>query len=111
MPMLVKTQRPDWRLTRIGLVPQQQCKFWMSNLHLQQVDWFPMRGDYIFWNGYRNIIVNVILEPETFWQQTNVWLGLVCETVIPAEGDARPITNPATAVPRERIQTRPAPEV
>lgn len=111
MPMLIKAQRPDWRLTRIGLVPQQQCKFWMANLHLQQADWFPMRGDYIFWNGYRNIIVNVVLEPETFWQQTNVWLGLVCETVIPAEGDARPVINPAHAVPRERIQTRPAPEL
>lgn len=111
LPVIVKAQRPDWRQTRIGIVPQQQCKFWMSNLHLLEQDWFPMRGDLVFWNGYRNMIVNVVLEPESFWQQTNVWLGLVCETIIPAEGDARPLINQGVAVPRESVQTRRVPEV
>lgn len=111
MPTLVKTKRPDWRLTKVGLVPQQHCEFWMANLHLQEKDWFPMRGDLIYWNGYRNMIVNVVLDPTSFWQQTNVWLGIMCETVIPADGDARPVTDAGVAAPREIRQTRPVPEV
>lgn len=111
MPVMIKTERPDWRLTKVGLVPQQRCQFWMANLHLQAADWFPMRGDLIYWNGYRNMIVDVVLDPTTFWQQTNMWLGLVCQTVIPADGDARPVTNQGEAVPRERLSTRPVPEV
>ena len=110
MPMIVTTERPSWRLTRVGMVPQQRCKFWMANLHLVEKDWFPMRGDFIYWNGYRNMIINVVFEPNAFWGQTNVWTGLVCETIIPAEGDARPVLDPAHAVPRELIQTRPVPE-
>lgn len=111
LPMLVKAEKLDMRYTRVGIVPQQRCKFWMANLHLEEADWFPMRGDYIFWNGYRNMIINVNLEPTSFWNQTNVWLGLSCDTIIPAEGDARPLTNMAEAVPRELRQTRPVPEV
>lgn len=111
VPMTVKVERPSYRMTRIGVVPQQRCRFEMANLHLQQADWFPMRGDYIFWNGYRNLILNVVFEPNAFWGQTNVWTGLVCETVIPAEGDARPVLDPGHPVPRELIQTRLAPEV
>lgn len=107
MPVIIKSVRPDWRLTKIGLVPQQQHKVWMANLILEEVDWWPERGDMMFYNGYRHMIINVVLEPEAFWQQTNVWLGLSCETIIPATGDARPIVNPAEAVPRELYQTRP----
>lgn len=111
MPVIIQFERPDWRLTRVGLVPQQKCKVWMGNLLLQEADWFPMRGDMVYWNGYRHMIINVVLDPSAFWQQTNVWLGLVCETIIPAEGDARPVTDQGVAVPREIIQTRPMPEV
>lgn len=111
MPMIIKTTKPDWRLTKVGIVPQQRSEMWFSNLHLAEVDWWPMRGDFVYWNGYRNMIVDVELRPENFWQQTNVWLCVVCRTIIPAEGDARPVTNPAVLVPREIIQTRPAPEV
>jgi len=111
IPAIVKTTKPDWRLTKVGIVPQQRCEVWFSNLHLAEVDWFPMRGDIVYWNGYRNMIVDVELRPENFWQQTNVWLCLVCKTVIPADGDARPVANPGELVPREIVQTRPAPEV
>lgn len=111
MPVIVTAERPDWRLTKIGLVPQQKLKVWMANLLLQEADWWPERGDFMFFNGYRHMIVNVVLEPSAFWQQTNVWLGLQCETVIPADGDARPVTNPAVPVPRELAQTRPYPTV
>lgn len=110
MPMIIKTTKPDWRLTKVGLTPQQRCEMWFSNLHLAEVDWFPMRGDFVYWNGYRNMIVEVELRPENFWQQTNVWLCLVCKTIIPAEGDARPVVNPGVPVPREIMQTRPVPE-
>lgn len=110
MAALIKSERPDWRLTRAGLVPQQRHKVWMANSLLQEADWFPMRGDLMFFNGYRNMIINVVMEPTSYWGQTNVWLGLVCETIIPADGDARPLVNPANAAPRELVQTRPVPE-
>ena len=111
MPVILQKERPDWRLTRIGLTPQQKHKVWMANLLLQKADWFPNRGDLMFFDGYRHMIVNVVLEPNAYWQQTNVWLGLVCETIIPADGDARPLIDQSVAVPRELIQSRPLPEI
>lgn len=110
MPVIIKAERPDWRLTRIGLAPQQKYSVWMSNLLLKEADWFPARGDLMYFNGYRNMIINVVLDPNSYWQQTNVWLNLVCETYIPADGDARPLINPGAPPPSERIQTRPLPE-
>lgn len=110
MPVLIQSERPDWRLTRVGIVPQQKHKVWMGNLLLQEADWFPMRGDTVYFNGYRNMIINVFLDPTSYWQQTNVWLGLVCETIIPADGDARPLPDPGNPPPSGRLQTRPLPE-
>ena len=110
VPAIVTKERPDWRLTRVGIVPQQKHKFWLANLILEQIDYFPVRGDMVYYDGYRHIIINTVLEPNAFWQQTNVWLGMVCETVIPAEGDARPLVNLGVAAPAESIQTRPLPE-
>jgi hypothetical protein len=57
---------------------------WLGNFILQEFDYFPTRGDMIYYNGYRQMIVNVVLKPEAFWQQTNVWLGMVVEAIIPA---------------------------
>ena len=111
MPVIIQSEKPDWRLTRVGIVPQQRYKVWMGNLLLEKAEWFPMRGDIMYYNGYRNMIINVILEPTSYWQQTNVWLGLVCETCIAADGDARPLIDPGNPPPAERIQTRPLPEV
>ena len=110
VPAIVTKERPDWRLTRVGIVPQQKHKFWLANLILEQIDYFPVRGDMVYYDGYRHIIINTVLEPNAFWQQTNVWLGMVCETVIPAEGDARPLVNLGVAAPAEITQTRPLPE-
>lgn len=110
MPVIVQAERPDWRLTRVGIAPMQKYKVWMANNLLREADWFPSRGDIMYYNGYRNMIVNVVLEPNAFWGQTNVWLGLICETCIPADGDARPVVNPGVLAPREIIQTRPIPE-
>jgi len=111
MPALVQKERPDWRMTRVGLVPQQKNKFWVGNLLLQEFDYFPQRGDNLYHDGYRHMIVNVVLEPQGYWQQTNVWLGLICETIIPADGDARPVINPGNAVTSERLQVMPEPEI
>lgn len=101
IPSLVVAEKPDWRLTRIGLVPQQRSKFVLSNLLLQEANYFPNRGDLVVYNGYRYMIVNVALEPNGFWAQTNVWLGLVVETRIPPEGDAKPVVNPGVLAPAE----------
>jgi len=103
IPVIVQSERPDWRLTRVGITPQQKHKVWMANLLLQEADYFPARGDVMYYNGYRNMIVNVVLEPNGYWQQTNVWLGLICDTIIPADGDARPLINPGVPPPSERI--------
>lgn len=110
IPAIVNRERPDWRLTRVGIVPQQKHKFWIANLLIKQIDYFPLRGDMIYYDGYRHMIINTVLEPSAFWQQTNVWLGMTCETVIPADGDARPVVNMGQAAPGEIMQTRPLPE-
>ena len=66
----------------------------------------------LYFNGYRHMIINVIIDPQAMWQMTNVWLALLCETTIPAEGDARPVLDPGNAVPRELTpQTRTEPYV
>lgn len=111
IPCINTFNRPDWRLTKLGLRPQRQDKFTMSNLLLQAADYFPTRGDFVYFNGFRYEIINVVLEPNGYWQQTGVWLGLVVECFIPAEGDARPAPNLGTPTPAEISQTRPLPEV
>jgi hypothetical protein len=112
MPILLLKERPDWRLTKVGLTPQQKFKVWLANLHLQKNDWFPARGDMLVYEGYRHMIINVVLEPNSYWQQTNVWLGLICETVIPADGDAKPLVNPeAIALSEHTHPAFPLPEI
>lgn len=101
MPVILQPQKPDWRLTRVGVVPMQKVKVWMGHLLLQKADWWPLRGDMMVFNGYRHMLVTIEVSPESFWQQTNVWLGLVCTAVIPPEGDARPLLNINDAVPGE----------
>lgn len=102
MPAINSFMRPDWRLTKVGIVPQRQDKFTLSNLVMQELDYFPLRGDMVHWNGYRYMIINVVLEPNAYWHQTNVWTGLVCECIIPPDGDARPLLNTGILVPSER---------
>lgn len=107
MPAIVQFEKPDWRLTKVGLVPQQKYIYWLGNLILQEFDYFPTRGDFVYYNGYRQQIVNVVLKPEAYWQQTNVWLGMVVEAIIPAQGDARPVLNPGVAAPAEKTPAIP----
>jgi hypothetical protein len=118
MPCLNVFEKPDWRLTKAGIVPQRRDKFLCSNLILQQYDYFPERGDMVFWNGYRYMINNVVLPPEAYWHQTNVWLGLYCECVVVPDGDVRPLPNMGEVAPAEQASLftkvpykRPLPEV
>jgi len=110
IPCLNSHERPRWSQTKVGLYAQRNDRFTLSNLILQELDYFPERGDQVYYNGYRYMIVDVVLEPQGYWQQTNVWLGLAVVCIIPPDGDARPVTNPGEAVPSELYQTRPLPE-
>lgn len=119
IPAIVKFEKPDWRLTKLGIKPIQRFSFWLANLHLHpkdefsakeeaitgkkpiRLDYFPLRGDMIYYIGYRLMIINVVLDPKAFWQQTNVWLGLVCEATIVPDGDAKPVPNLSLPVPSE----------
>ena len=104
IPAINQFEKPNWALTALGIRPQRRDKFWLANLHLQQFDYFPLRGDTVHWNGYRYMILNVVIPPETYWQQTGVWLGLVCECIIPSDGDAMPVTNPGVLIPAETVK-------
>jgi hypothetical protein len=128
LPVLVKFERPDWRLTRLGITPLQKFKFILANLHLHPVDqgakdeqlatgqpairldYFPQRGDQIFYIGYRLMITKVVPEPESYWGQTNVWLGLIVEASIAPEGDAPPLADLSKAVPAELPGAQPRPD-
>lgn len=111
IPAINMFERPDWRLTKVGITPLRKDKFWLSNLALQEFDYFPERGDQVFWNGYRYTIRDVVLDPSAYWHQTGVWLGLVCECIIAPQGDARPVLDVNNPVPREIGETREKPEV
>jgi hypothetical protein len=105
IPSINTFQKPDWRITKLGLVPQRRDNFWLANLLLQEYDYFPNRGDLVYWNGYRYIIINASIDPSAYWHQTNVWLGMIVECVVAIEGDARPVLNPGAAVPAELMDT------
>lgn len=107
--IVLREGNPNWKQTRIGMVPTQRMKFWYSQKGLEKANWFPLRGDYIYYDGYRNLITKVVIDGKLYWQQTNVWMGLVCETVIPPEGDARPAVNIGQTVPSEVSPSLPPP--
>jgi len=110
MPAIIQFEKPDWRLTKVGIVPQKKLVAWMANTLMAEADYFPVRGDMLVYEGYRYIILNVVLRPESYWQQTNVWLGMVCECSLPPDGDARPVLDNQNTVPAEMANTRPLPE-
>jgi len=105
VPAIVTFTKPVWRPTPVGSMPYRRDQFWLANLDLQEKDWFPIRGDYVYWNGYRYFIYEVIIPPEAYWHQTNVWMGLQLDCIIPPEGDAKPLVNPGEAAPAETTQT------
>ena len=107
IPAINYFEKPQWTLTAQGLVPKRTDKFWMANSILadESIDYFPERGDMVFWNGYRYAIINVVLPPDAYWQQTNVWLGLYVECAIVPEGDAKPLVDISRVHPVEMSPT------
>lgn len=91
IPCLNVFQKPDWRLTRIGIVANRQDTFIIAYNTLKELDYFPERGDRVAWNGYNYMILKVVLDPSAYWQQTNQWMGLNVECVVPPDGDSRPV--------------------
>jgi hypothetical protein len=105
MPCLFYQDKPLWVPGKNGYIRvAQPSKFWCANLILQGHDYFPMRGDIVYHAGSRWFIEKVEIDPSAIWQQTNVWLGLVCYANILIEGDARP-TDPANVHHLERSPT------
>lgn len=101
MPCINKHEKPDWRMTKLGIQPLRQDDFWLSNLILKELDYFPNRGDIVYFNGYRYMINLVVIDPTAMWQQTNIWLGIVCKCVVPPDGDAKPLLDVSTRAPSE----------
>jgi hypothetical protein len=108
LPAINQFQKPDWRLTKLGIVHQRRDTFWVSNLALQRLDYFPLRGDMVHWSGYTYVVLNVVVPPEAYWGQTGVWTGLTLECVVPADGDAVQGYPQATMVPAQRSSLVPS---
>jgi len=93
VPTIVKPEKFDFTLTQQGLQPKQKARFWTSNLALQLLDYFPLPGDLIYWNGYRFELIHIDFDQNSYWQQTNVWLGIVYLAEVVPTGDVRPLVN------------------
>jgi hypothetical protein len=100
---IVQFEKLNWTLVRLGRVPQQKVKYWISNLSMQRANYFPLQGDLIYWNGYRTEITTIEFEPNSFWQQTNVWLGLIAVAELVPEGDSKQLADPGAIAPAEQI--------
>lgn len=120
LPAIAQFDKPSWKMKKLGLIPQQQFRFITANLHLHplddvtrhdpngiHVDYFPTRGDMVFYNGYRLMITSAIPDPSAYWGQTNVWMGLLIEASIAPEGDAKPIPDLSKQAPAEEPTAAP----
>lgn len=111
IPCINVFEKPDWRLTVLGIAPQRRDTFWISNVSLRiDFNYFPCRGDMVYWNGYRYMIMDATVDPSAYWQQTNVWLGMVVHCQIVPEGDARPLADLSKTAPAERSGVVKRPE-
>lgn len=101
VPSIVTFDKLNWSLRRQGRYAEQKIRFWVGNLTLQELDYFPIPGDLVYWNGYRTEIVTPEFEPQCYWGQTNVWLGVIYSAVITPEGDAKPVPDISKPMPVE----------
>lgn len=69
VPAINQFVKPDWKITRLGVTPGRRDNFFLSMLDLRELDYFPVRGDAVFWRGYRYEIMNAVVPPEAYWQQ------------------------------------------
>lgn len=101
----------EWTMKAYGMVPQRRDDFILSHLSLIKFDYFPVRGDYVIWNGYQYMITFVEIPGEAYWGQTNVWLGLKVKCMIPAGGDGKPTSFPLGMVPQTNVPSASFTEV
>src|SRR6185369_14350142 len=80
----------EWTMTKYGMVPQRRDDFIIAHRTLIEYDYFPVRGDYLLWNGYTYMVTFVEIPGDAYWHQTNIWLGLKVKCMIPASGDGMP---------------------
>jgi hypothetical protein len=109
IPAIIKFQKPDWRLNRNVVQPRRPTELWLSHLSLKQLDYFPRLGDLVSWSGYRWEVVSAFPPPESYWQQTNVWMGLLVEVSLAIDGDARPVQDYTEPAPSEIRQAAAEP--
>lgn len=102
IPAINLFEKPKFRRLKHGSEYSRYDKFLLAHNILKELDYFPIRGDQVYWNGYRYDITEVVLEPDSYWQQTNVFMGIYVEAVASPTGDARPPENPATRLPAEK---------
>ena len=103
LPAINRFIRNEWMMTKFGIVPQRHDDFTISHLSLIRLDYFPNRGDYLLWNGYRYMVIHVEIPGEAYWQQTNVWLGLLLKCMVPPDGDGRPSAPTADELRQARL--------
>lgn len=104
IPVINTFEKPKFKRMNFGIQPKKVDYFLLAHNILQRADWFPLNGDMVQWNGYRYAIVDVVLDPSGFWQQTNVWMGLYVTAIIPPDGDARPGLS-SSRLPSEAMPT------
>lgn len=102
IPILNMFEKPKYRRSKSGTQYSRYDKFILAHNILEEFDYFPIQGDSIYWNGYIYEVTLVSLEPSCYWQQTNVWMGLVVEAVTAPLGDASPAANPAVLMPAQK---------
>lgn len=111
LPCINSFQKNEWTLTKLGIVPQRRDEFTLSHLSLIKIDYFPNRGDYVLYNGYRYQIIHVEIPGGAYWHQTNVWLGIQIRCIIPPDGDGKPIMPSADELRQLRLPSLNTTEV
>ena len=104
IPAINMFEKPNWRMTALGIVPERRDKFILSHLALKRFDYFPIRGDEVYWIGYRYLILEIVLPPEAYWHQTGVWMGVYLECVVAPQGDAKPAADAAQPAVADEVQ-------
>ena len=102
IPVVNMFDKPKYRRTKSGTQYCRVDRFILAHNILQELDYFPVQGDSIYWNGYIYEITMVSLEPDCYWHQTNVWMGLYVDAVTAPLGDASPSWNPAELNPSQK---------
>jgi hypothetical protein len=63
VPMIIRTSKQKWTFDRgiRVLVPTRTNQMTMAHNHLAELNYWPQKGDFIIYSGYRNIVIEVEL--------------------------------------------------